>query len=79
MRNTKVFLHKGILSTEGIEHFHAWKEDIVRATEAVLLMGRKHWVTVNILIPTRLNKDVYQTVSSFFPDDDAGFEALDQK
>ena len=76
LRNVKAFLHKGLLSTA---HFDTWKEDIVRATEAVLLIGRKHWATVNRLIATRLNEDMYQTVTSFFPNDEARFEALDPK
>ena len=45
----------------------------------MLLTERKHWVTVNRIIATRLDEDVYQTVTSFFPDDEAEFEALDPK
>ena len=44
-----------------------------------MLMGREHWTTINRLIATHMNKDVYQTVASVFPDDEAGFEALDPK
>ena len=40
---------------------------------------RKHWATLNRIITTRLNKDVYQIVASFFPDDEVEFEALDPK
>ena len=32
LRNVKAFLGKGLLSTESIEHFNMWKEDIARAT-----------------------------------------------
>ena len=32
LRNVKAFLRKGLLSTESIEHFNMWKEDIARAT-----------------------------------------------
>ena len=39
LSNVRAFLCKGILSTEGIEHFDTWKEDIVWAKEAVLLTG----------------------------------------
>ena len=34
---------------------------------------------MNRIITTRLNEDVYQTITSFFPDDEAGFKALDPK
>ena len=79
MKNAKAFLQKGPLSAEDIEHFDAWKQDLIRATEEVMLIERKHWAMVNRLITTRLDKDVYPTVASFFPDDEAGFEALDPK
>ena len=42
MKNAKVFLQKGLLSAEDIEHFDAWKQDLIRATEVVLLIERKH-------------------------------------
>ena len=45
----------------------------------MLLIERKHWATVNRFIATRLDKGVYATVTSFFPDDEEGFEALDPK
>ena len=45
----------------------------------VLLLERKHWTTVNRFITTRLGKEVYPYIASFFPDDEAGFEALDPK
>ena len=77
MQNSKVFLQKDILSTEGIEHFNAWKEDILRATKSVLLKERTYWATVNRLIATHLDKDIYQTITSFFPVDYAEMEALD--
>ena len=34
---------------------------------SVLLTGRDHWATVNRLIATCLDKNVYQTVASFVP------------
>ena len=79
MKNAKVFLRKGPLSTEDIEYFDTWKQDLIRATEAVLLIKRKHWATVNRFIATKLDKDVYATIASFFPDDEEGFEALNPK
>ena len=45
----------------------------------MLLIEKKHWATVNRFITTRLDKDVYATMTSFFPDDEEGFEALDPK
>ena len=68
LKNAKAFLQRGLLSAEGIEHFDTWKEDILRVVRSVLLIGRDHWATVNRLIATRLNEDVYQTVSSFVPE-----------
>ena len=57
----------------------AWKQDLILATEVAALTGRKHWATVNRLISTRLDKDVYATVTSFFPEDEEEIEALDPK
>ena len=68
LKNAKAFLQRGLLSAEGIEHFDAWKEDILRSVRSVLLTGREHWATVNRLIATRLDEDVYQTVTSFIPE-----------
>ena len=42
LKNSKAFLQRGLLSVEGIEHFDAWKEDILRYVRSVLLTGRKH-------------------------------------
>ena len=72
-------LQRAPLCAKDMDQFDTWKEDILRAVQSVLLTGREHWVTVNRLITTRLDEDVYQTVTSFFPDDDVGFEALDPK
>ena len=63
-----MFLQRGLVRAEGIEHFNAWKEDILRAMQSVLLMGREHWGTVNRLTAMRLDEDIYQTVPSFIPE-----------
>ena len=60
-----------------IEHFDSWKEDILRAVQSVMLTGREHWATVNRLIITRMNEDMYQTVTSYFPDNQNDMGALD--
>ena len=44
---------------------------------SVLLTGRKHWATVNRLIATCLDEDVYQTVTSFIPENYEELGALD--
>ena len=44
-----------------------------------VLLGRKHWAMVNRLISLRMDKDVYTTVTSFFPEDEEEIEALDPK
>ena len=41
-----------------------------------MLTGREYWVTVNRLIATCLDEDVYQTVASFIPDNYGGLEEL---
>ena len=50
LKNVKVFLQKGILNAENIEHFDPWKEDILRSIKSVLLIGGEHWAMVNTLI-----------------------------
>ena len=42
-----------------------------------MLTGREHWATVNRLIVTRMNEDMYQTVTSYFPDNQNDIGALD--
>ena len=58
MKNAKTFLRKGPLSAEDIEHFDAWKQDLIWATEVAILSERKHWAMMNRFITTRLDKDV---------------------
>ena len=72
----KAFLQRGLLTAEGIEHFNAWKEDILRSIRPVLLTGTEHWVTVNRLIATRRDEEVYKTFKSFFPENHADLGAL---
>ena len=72
-------MQKGPLSSEDIEHFDARKQDLILATKVAALTGRMHWAMVNRLISTRLDKDLYATVSSFFPEDKEEIEALDPK
>ena len=40
MKNAKTFLQQGPLTADGIEQFDTWKEDILRATQLVMLTGR---------------------------------------
>ena len=77
MKNAKTFLQQGPLTADGIEQFDTWKEDILRATRSVMLTGREHWTTINRLIATRMNEDVYQTVASYFPNNNEAMAALD--
>ena len=69
MKGATAYMRKGPLRAEDIEHFDAWKQDLILATEVAALTGRKHWAMVNRLISIRMDKDVYATVTSFFPED----------
>ena len=71
------FLQKGPLTAEVMEHFDSWKEDILRAVQSVMLTGREHWATINRLIATCMNENIYQTVASYFPDNHITMEELD--
>ena len=42
LKNAKAFLQRGLLSTEGIENFNTWKDDILRSVWSVLLTGREN-------------------------------------
>ena len=79
MKNAKTFLQQGPLTADGIEQFDTWKEDILRAVQSVMLMGREHWTTINRLIVTCMNEDVYQTVATYFPNNNDKMAALDPK
>ena len=67
MKNAKTFLQQGPLTVAGIEKFDLWKEDILRAMRSVILTEQEHWTTINRLIGTRMDDDVYQMVATFFP------------
>ena len=69
-------MQKGPLSSEDIEHFDARKQDLILATKVAALTGRMHWAMVNRLISTRLDKNVYATVASLFPEDEEEIKAL---
>ena len=58
MKGAMAYMQKGPLRAEDIEHFDAWKQDLILATEVAALTGRKHWAMVNRLIATRLDMDV---------------------
>ena len=70
-------MQQGPLTADGIEQFDTWKEDILQAMQSVMLRGREHWTTINRLIATRMNEDVYQTVASYFPNNNKAMAALD--
>ena len=76
MKNVKTFLQQGPLTVDGIEQFDTWKEDILRATQSVMLTGWEHWTTINRLIATQMSEDMYQTVDSFFPNNNEAMAAL---
>ena len=69
LKNVKLFLQQGMLTTESLDNFDLWKEDIVRAVKSVSINSPKHWATVNSLIYHWLDDGDYQTISSFLPDD----------
>ena len=76
MKNVKTFLQQGPLTVAGIEKFNLWKEDILRATRSVNLTGQEHWTTINRLIETCMDDNVYQTVANFFPANREAMAAL---
>ena len=41
-----------------------------------MLTEQEHWTTINRLIGTRMDNDVYQTVAAFFPTDREAMAAL---
>ena len=48
----------------------------LRSVRSVLLTGTEHWVTVNRLIVTHMDEDVYKTVESLIPENHADLGAL---
>ena len=79
MKGAMAYMQKGPLRAEDIEHFDAWKQDLILAIEVAALQGRKHWAMVNRLISIRMDKDVYATGASFFLEDEEEIKALDPK
>ena len=76
MKNAKTFLQQGPLMATGIEKFDLCKEDILRATRSVMLTEQEHWTTINRLISTSMDNDVYQMVATFFPPSHEAMAAL---
>ena len=77
MKNAKTFLQQGPLMAAGIEKFDLWKKDILQATRSVNLTEQEHWTTINRIIETRIDNDVYQRVATFFPTSREAMAALD--
>ena len=59
MKNAKTFLQYGPLSAATIETFDQWREDLMRAARLVNLTEPAHWATINRLIGTRLEHNIY--------------------
>ena len=79
MKNAKTYLQQGPLVEAGIEKFDLWKEDLLRAMRSVMLTEQEHWTTINRLIGTRMDDDIYQTVAMFFPTDREALAALNPR
>ena len=77
MKNAKLFLQYGPLSAATIEKFDQWRDDIMRAAHSVNLMEPAHWETINRLIGTRMENNIYQTVLDLIPEERHEIEALD--
>ena len=79
MKNAKMFLQQGPLTAAGIEKFDLWKKDILQATRSVNLMEQEHWTTINRIIETRIDNNVYQRVATFFPTSREAMVTLDPR
>ena len=77
MKNAKTFLQYGPLSAATIETFDQWREDLMRAARSVNLTEPAHWATINRLIETCLEHNIYQTVVDLIPEGCHEIEALD--
>ena len=77
MKNAKTFLQYGPLSAATIETFNQWREDLMRAARSVNLTEPAHWATINRLIGTCLEHNIYQTVVDLIPEGQREIEALD--
>ena len=79
MKNTKQFLQYGPLTAAGIEKFDQWRDDIMRAAHSVNLTEQAHWATINRLIETRMDNNIYQTVVDLIREGRCEIEELDPK
>ena len=77
MKTDKLFLQYGPLSAATIEKFDQWREAIMRAARSVNLTEPIHWATINCLIGTRMEHNIYQTVVDLIPEGCREIEALD--
>ena len=76
MKNAKQFLRMGPLLAATIEQFDQWRDDILRAARSVNLTEQAHWATINRLIETRMENNIYQTVRDLIPEEHCELEAL---
>ena len=77
MKNAKLFLQYKPLSAATLEKFDQWRDDIVKAAGLVNLTGQAHWATINRLIRTRMEHNIYQAVEDLFPEDQVMLAGLD--
>ena len=59
IKNAKLFLQYGPLSAATIEKFDQWRNNIMRAACSVNLTEPAHWATINQLIGTRMENNIY--------------------
>ena len=67
----------GPLLAATIEKFDQWRDDIIRAAHSVNLTEPAHWATINQLIGTCMENNIYQTVVDLIPEGCREIEALD--
>ena len=77
MKNAKLFMQYGPLSAATIEKLDQGRENIMRAARLVNLTEQAHWATINRLIETRMDNNIYQTVVDLIPEGHHEIEALD--
>ena len=79
MKNAKQFLQQGPLTAAGIENFDQWRADIMRATRSVNLTEPAHWATINRLIETHMDNNIYVTVVDLIQEGRHEIKELDPK